>query len=544
MSEFEIVNASKFQPIVLKKNTTMYCKSLATEQIRSNIRSLDDALNLNHWQKYFDPFACIVVDSERQEAILVRDHLGVQPLYYFFSSNQLIFAQTLPDIIRHLPFTPSFNEAQIINLFSDRSIYSDETIYQGIYRVEPGHLMHMKRNKTCVKKTFWQLEPDGDMLHYSSPEDYLAHFTELMHEAVRVMIPAHEKLAAEFSAGMDSSAVCATALDQGLKPMLFMHAATPNTKSALVYNPHYEKIFIDHYQLTDIQYITADEFDPIQVFQRYAKWFAGPAPHIFYMFAHHFHRAIAKTGCKILLSGLGGDQGVSGHAPTRFILPMLIHQKNHREVWEILSNTNQHNSLLLRGIKYAHQYAKYTNPSMHHMMQQLEETWRISKNLFMRKSHRTKTTYPYFTDYFSSLREAEWAFLQGPFSYDIRMRIEYSSVVTQQMGFEYRYPLLYPKLLAFLLKVPYTQKRHLGQGRHLMRAYLKQQLHLNLFNRYQKKEGLYLLPETLDLFQKQFTAGVFQKHFTKLPYSSLIPHENAHVFMINSIHAFMLNHHK
>ena len=81
------------------------------------------------------------------------------------------------------------------------------------------------------------------------------------------------------------------------------------------------------------------------------------------------------------------------------------------------------------------------------------------------------------------------------------------------MGFEYRYPLLYPNLLSFFLALPVSQKRHDGVGRYLIRRYLARQMPGAVFDTYQKKEGLNILPATMDYFKPQFLDGVFDAHF-------------------------------
>ena len=122
------------------------------------------------------------------------------------------------------------------------------------------------------------------------------------------------------------------------------------------------------------------------------------------------------------------------------------------------------------------------------------------------------------------------------------MRIEYSSIVAKKMGFDYRYPLLHPKLLEFFLSLPLEQKRHQGVGRHMMRRYLAQIMPTAPFNTYKKKEGLNIMPATMDTFKAQWDSGLFQTEFHPLP-KSLTQDKSPHKAMIKAIQAFMLNAH-
>ena len=131
--------------------------------------------------------------------------------------------------------------------------------------------------------------------------------------------------------------------------------------------------------------------------------------------------------------------------------------------------------------------------------------------------------------------------LQGPQSHEIRMRIEYSSVVAKKMGFEYRYPLLYPKLLEFFLSLPIEQKRHQGRGRYLMRRYLSHLMPTVPFEKYEKKEGLSILPATVEMFKAQWEQGAYQDTFQLIHLKNKSKNLSQHKRMIETIQAFMLN---
>ncbi len=212
------------------------------------------SLNPNKYSKQFHPFAYVIFNPQTHEFLLVRDHLGVQPLYYCYQAalTTLIFGDTIPDILACLDTKPEFLGTEITTLFSDLNLYSDDTLYRGIQRVEPGYMIHGQSNGKLLKKPFWRLEKEGETLHHKDKGEYLEHFSALMSEAVRGATKSFGNIASEFSAGIDSSAVYAASAARGLKPALFMYAATPGSRSAETYNDIYEKVFLNHYQPSDI----------------------------------------------------------------------------------------------------------------------------------------------------------------------------------------------------------------------------------------------------------------------------------------------------
>ncbi|MCX7124377.1 MAG: hypothetical protein NTU49_01220, partial [Gammaproteobacteria bacterium] len=206
----KIINASHFSLKKIDTNLTVY----TSNNNFIAINSIEDALNSNTWKNNFNPFAYVIVDSQKNKIVLVRDHLGIEPLYYYRDQQQFIFGDTLPDILKHIEKKPHFSENEIEELFLDEKKYTDNTLYENIYRVEPGHLMYFHSNHK-EKKVFWQLEREGDTLFYKNDNDYLDHFSELMRESTALATANTHNVAAEFSAGIDSSAVYCAAKECG-----------------------------------------------------------------------------------------------------------------------------------------------------------------------------------------------------------------------------------------------------------------------------------------------------------------------------------------
>lgn len=525
-----LVNASHFYRVALNSQCTAY-NSSPNEVI--SIASFEEGLNHACYRAVFHPFAQVVKNEATGECLLVRDHLGLRPLYYQYQPGQLIFGDTIPDIIRQLPQAPALLDSEVAHLFGDVHHYTDNTLYTGIKRIEPGHMVRIFPDGRIIKSAFWQLEQEGDTLHYRDEREYLEHFTSLMQESVNNATKGSQSIAAEFSAGMDSTAVYGSCAQLGLNPPLFMHAALPDSTNAQTYNNCYERAFMAQFPSATIHRLMADDFDPIRIFKEYAAWFGGPSPYVFDIFAHNIHKAVSKQKHTILLSGFGGDQGVSSHIPARFILPSLINNKQFRQAWAESAPGNT--------IPRFAQLIQCAHSSLHKLIQRTQDLKLDIINVFKTpEQQRAASTHPYHRHYFKTLREVEWSFLQGPNSHEVRMRIEYSSIVAKKMGFDYRYPLLHPKLLEFFLSLPLEQKRHQGIGRHMMRRYLAQIMPAAPFNTYKKKEGLNIVPATMDTFKTQWNEGLFQTEFHSLP-KILTQDKSPHKTMIKTIQAFMLN---
>jgi hypothetical protein len=245
-------------------------------------------------------------------------------------------------------------------------------------------------------------------------------------------------------------------------------------------------------------------------------------------------RSKNRVACVKVSIGFGGDQGVSSHIPARFILPGLIRNKEFRKAWTESASSSKRHRLMVLG--------QCAHPSLYTSIQRAHDLKLNLSNMFKNSEQKQVVrTHPYHRNYFKSLREQEWSFLQGPNSHEVRMRIEYSSIVAKKMGFDYRYPLLHPKLLEFFLSLPLEQKRHQGVGRYIMRRYLMEMIPDGLFLNHIKKDGLHIMPATMDTFESQWKQNIFQKEFQKLPFSAFITDKSPHKIMIQTIQAYMLS---
>lgn len=468
------------------------------------------------WRQIYTAFAVVIYDKLSQKIIAIRDHFGVEPCYYSYSSGHFVFGSTIPAVLKYIPSPATLSSVQITNLFFNKlfntEIYSDETYYQSIYRVEPGHELHIDLNKTEIypyKVSFWNLKHSNTSFGYSHKENYVEHFSELLSEALRVQVGQEKALAAEFSGGLDSSAMVACAIQNNIKPALFMHIAPPN--SEVIDDERYAKAFIEHFGITAVNYLDAAAFDLLASMTTYAQYFAGGAPYSEAVLADNVRQAIAAQGYRLVLSGIGGDECVSSHAPLQVFIPQMIKEKGYKTAWyELQCHYARKGKLPALKIKRLWQFIKLAYPEIFHVLRQLGDTHHFLKMYIKNLQYipRFKPNY--------SLRDYEYDRLQGAASHHLRMRIEYNTVASKSLGFNYAYPLLYPKLVEFCYQLPLEQKRMDGNARCLIRQYLTQFLPHELYAGYSKSGAV--TPATFEKIRKEQHSGLFKEAFTNLPF--------------------------
>jgi asparagine synthase (glutamine-hydrolysing) len=437
----------------------------------------------------------------------------LEPFYYYFKKGQFIFGSSIPDIINNLPHTAEINTSQVLDLFSNglntEQMYSDETCYQDIYRVEPGHKLTIKSNQ--IQKTrFWQLDKDSSTIHLKSDAAYLEHFSELMSESIKSLTADTSTPASEFSGGIDSSSILIAAQQNGIQPALFRHIPTDNRNDDD--NAEYINAneVIKHLRPEKVYNIDATFFDPISTFQHCALIYAGAPPFVFFMLANNIHQAVVAHHHDVLLSGFGGDECVSGHAPMHAYLRPILKNHNYKKAWSEFSDSFRFKDKVPpSAIKRFIYLLQLSHPALYSLISSVKNVEYAVTHYLKRKSENKPFAYARLQDY-------EYDLLQGPRSHHVRMRVEYSAVLAKSMGFEYRYPLLNPKLVEFCFRLPPEQKRRNGINRYLVRRYLAQFLSEKIYNRHQKTGSL--MPATFEKCKHYYLNGTLDKHFTGLPF--------------------------
>ena len=491
---------------------TVYSPDPGLFNLIENAPSLQDK---KFWANLYTSFACIITSSNNDEIIMVRDHFGLEPFYYSLVNNQLIFGSNLPNILEQLKqknLSIKKNEQQVASFFLNfgtyNNDYTDETYYKNVYRVEPGYLLKLNQfssNYNLKKICFWQLDKSATTIQYKTDEEYLEHFESLLNEAVCAQIFPNQLVAAEYSGGLDSTTVLTAAYQNNIHPELFMH--TPNAGEDEPREVISGKAVIQQFNLK-ANYIDATEFDTIETLQNCAKYFAGAAPYIFFMYAGNIHQAVAKNKHTTLLSGFGGDECVSSHAGLRFCIASLYKNQQYKLAWQEL---------------YQHYHMRGTTPP--HLLKRVVQLFKMSHPLlfdklagardigstllsYLKQTSFNKPTSGMMMPKHRSLRDLEYWSIHGK---EVRMRVEYSAVLGKKLGFRYQYPMLYPKLVDFCYRLPLEQKRRNGVNRYLVRKYLAKSLGHDLYDKHPKVGSGSIMPATIDKAKALQQQGLFKE---------------------------------
>jgi len=151
-------------------------------------------------------YAFALWDAGREELLLVRDHLGVKPLFYAPTAHGVLFGSEPKAILAHPGFEAAVDEEGLRAFLASASA-PGVSIWRGIREVGPGELVTVGRDG-CRAARYWALEarPHEDDLPAT-----VRTTRDLLEEAVGQQLVSDVPLCALLSGGLDSSLLAALA---------------------------------------------------------------------------------------------------------------------------------------------------------------------------------------------------------------------------------------------------------------------------------------------------------------------------------------------
>ena len=250
-------------------------------------------------------FAFAIWDERRQRLMLARDRIGIKPLYYGTVAGRFIFASELKAVLQLPEVERRLNWQAVAHLLAYATTPSNESIVEGIRKLEPGHRLWLEPDKEPVVERYWELRflPDPQR----SEEDTIEELRAKLRESVRYHLVSDVPVGAFLSGGIDSSAVVASmAMMATGRIKTFSIGFREQEFNELPYARLVAKRFgTDHHELV----LEPDILDLLDHFAWDLDEPLGDASAIpTYMVSR-----LASQQVKVVLSGDGGDELFGGY---------------------------------------------------------------------------------------------------------------------------------------------------------------------------------------------------------------------------------------
>lgn len=157
-------------------------------------------------------FSFFVVNENDRKAYLVRDQIGVKPLYYTYDDGTIIFSSEIKGIFQFPEITPAINNDGLNEILSlgPAKTYG-KGVFKDINEVKPGQFIEINYDH-ITPHTYWEIKAEEHTLDY---ENTVENVRFLVTDSIKRQMVSDVPIATFLSGGVDSSivsAVCANEL--------------------------------------------------------------------------------------------------------------------------------------------------------------------------------------------------------------------------------------------------------------------------------------------------------------------------------------------
>jgi asparagine synthase (glutamine-hydrolysing) len=257
-------------------------------------------------------FAIALWDREERILSLIRDPLGVKPLYWSSQGSVLLFGSQLGALAAHPSWRPEIDRDALTAYFRHGYVPAPRSIYRGVSKLPPGTILTFRRGAAPRLESYWDARATAEAgiaarLDVTAAEAR-ARLEVLLRQAVERQMVADVPLGAFLSGGIDSSMVVALMQAQSARPVRsftigFREDGYDEAGHAKRVAQH---LGTDHTEL----YVTPTEAR--EVIPRLADWFDEPfadASAIPTLLVAQ----LARQQVTVALSGDGGDEVFAGY---------------------------------------------------------------------------------------------------------------------------------------------------------------------------------------------------------------------------------------
>ena len=257
-------------------------------------------------QDFNGMFAIVIWDTVEQKLYLIRDRIGIKPLFYYSDKNNFAFASELKAIYT-LPIQKDVNRNSISNFLYLGYIPGEDTIYTHCKKIPAGYYGVFDKGQLVVEP-YWQLGTHISKEVISDEKKAKKSLKELLESSVAYCMISDVPIGIFLSGGIDSSTVAAVAQTQSAIPIKtfsigFKEEKFNESKYAAAVARH---IGSEHHQFTVTQKDALHLVEKIlDIYDEpYADSSAIPTLMVSQM---------ASQNVKVALSGDGGDELFMGY---------------------------------------------------------------------------------------------------------------------------------------------------------------------------------------------------------------------------------------
>lgn len=291
-------------------------------------------------------FAFAALDTVGEELYLVRDPFGIKPVYYTVSRETFSFSSEVRALSKGAGMSLRLGRHALETFLSLRYVPSPETLFEGVYRLAPGHVLSLPLNGNLDPKISSYIQPSQDRFEGSFAQA-VSGYQEALSAAIRRQLLSDVPVGLLLSGGIDSALVGAMAAGLGQKLPCFTvgfgegHpeceiSAARDTASVLGLPFHPIEVSAESLR-ESLPYIVTSVEEPLATTSIMPMWYLAKA---------------ARERCTVVLTGQGTDEPWGGYR--RYQVEILRKVLPFPAMWSLLYGAAANHALpemLERGLR-------------------------------------------------------------------------------------------------------------------------------------------------------------------------------------------------
>lgn len=458
--------------------------------------------------KFIGMFAIAIYNSESSELVLIRDRVGVKPLYYYFDGKDFIFASELKPIVKYKEDLNISNDA-LNEYFQFGYISSNLSIFENCYKLPAGHYSLFNTNECTLEvKEYWSILPFFKLPKFQKTE------TELVDELENILIDAFKyrmvsdvPVGVFLSGGIDSSIVAAILQ----KHHGNIHTFTIGFKEAEYNEATYAKEVAEYLGTKHTEKFLGAE-DAKGLLEQYVDIYDEPFADSSGIPTTMVCQVAKDAGVKVVLSADGGDEIFCGYTrywethnlgKNIFKIPYFLRKISISLLNIVLMFTSKkESSNKLKALQELLPHTKWKE-----FYQEKESFFRSDiKNLLKKKGSLGKHHF----DIPNTLLPMEQMMLIDYHRYMVDDILTKVDRATMFVSIEGREPLLDHRIAEFMAQVPFEYKHKNGESKYLLRKVLERYIPKEMIERPKMGFGIPMK----EWFQGELN-GFFEKYLKK-----------------------------
>lgn len=154
-------------------------------------------------------FAFAFYDISAKQLFLVRDRLGIKPLYYYQDDDVFVFSSEIKGILNSGLVKAEFNYDAIDEYLGNRFVREPYTFFKNIYQIPAGHYLMIDEFFNVRLQRYWELPETFNQDERYDEERIYQEFEGELIEAIRRRMIADVNIGTYLSGGIDSSLISA-----------------------------------------------------------------------------------------------------------------------------------------------------------------------------------------------------------------------------------------------------------------------------------------------------------------------------------------------